>query len=732
MNKEKIIKIIQNKKGITFKEIKNELKFYKRDDLRMLDKTLRELGRENKIYYSSKKETYHIKDEEVYIGEFHETRHSYSFIEIEGEKDEKELSFFCPQKFSMNALNGDTVKFKVFDSMNRDGEVKKVAKVLRIMKRNGSNIMGEIKLDDSNKFTFLPIDFINQKHKYHILNPENLKVGNFVNAKFIDYQNHVVEIKITEVIFPEFKAQYDHIFTLRKYNKGINFPKEIETLTKEDFLANLVIDPNIDKNRVDLTSELVYTIDGASSKDLDDAVSISSDEKYYTLKVHIADVSYYVTRGSILDKEAKNRANSIYLIDFVRPMLPKFLSNDLCSLNPNEVKNTMTAEIKIDKKTGDQVSASFYKSKILSKHRLTYEDVDRFYENDFSFSDKDLEASLLLAKEISELLRKRKINLGMIDFVLPEIKIDIDENKEPIKIYDKYQTESEKVIEDLMVAANEEVAKYLTSKNILAVYRIHPKPNLEKLEELRFFAKTVYRPELFKNPDDWNNILEFTNTPSDQVTSKQLSKYISSIEELENNTFLKVNLIQTMEKARYEIDNSGHYALGLTHYLHFTSPIRRYADLEVHRLLTESIMSTSKTKTIKQSEQQIKNLSEISEHISEVEKESVQIERSLKDIKKARFLKDHMNSGQKFKGKIVNILSFGFFVDVDQKFQGLVRYEVLGEDFVPSEDKLKVFNQKNKTTLNLYDEVEVNILDINLLQGTIDMDFIKDESNSSK
>ncbi len=730
MNKEEILKIIREEKGATFKTIKNSLELYKKEDLRSLDRFLRSLAKENLIYFNAKREQYFLKDEEVYIGEFHETRHSYSFIEIEN--DEEELSFFCPQKFSMNALNGDTVKFKVFDSVNRDGEVKKVAKVLRIMKRNGSNIMGEIKLNDKGELSFIPIDFINQKHNYQIINKENLKIGNFVNAKFVDYKNYIIEIKITEVIFPEFKALYDHIFTLRKYNKEINFPQEIENLTKEDFLSTLKIEEQLDEKRIDLTDELIYTIDGESSKDLDDAISVSEDNEFYTLKVHIADVSYYVQRGSILDKEAKNRANSIYLIDFVRPMLPKFLSNDLCSLNPNEIKNTMTAEIKINKLSGDQVSAKFYKSKILSKHRLTYENVDKFYGGTFSFGDVELEKSLLLAKDLAEVLRQRKIDLGMIDFVLPEIKVDIDEEKEPIKIYDKYQTESEKVIEDLMVAANEEVAKYLTNKHILSIYRIHPKPNLEKLEELRMFAKTVFKPELFKNPTDWQNILAFTNTPADLITSKQLSKYISSIEELDNNVFLKVNLIQTMEKARYEIQNSGHYALGLTHYLHFTSPIRRYADLEVHRLLTESIMSTDKNKLIHQPENQINYLKATAEHISEVEKESIQIERSLKDIKKARFLKKHMNDGQVFEGKVVNILSFGFFVDVDQKFQGLVRYELLGEEVEPTENKLKLIDKKNKKTINLYDYVKVKILDINLLHGTIDMELIRDENNSDK
>ncbi len=731
-----------SKNGVKFIEIK---KFLNKNKFNItpkeLDNFLRSLINEGKIYYNFKKELYFEKDLDVYIGEFKETRHSYSFVEVSPETDNvnksgnalnnKELvSFFCPDKFSMNALNGDIVKFKLLSSLDKNGQEKTVAKVIRILKRNGSNILGEIQLDDFDIPTFIPIDFINQKHTYSITNDVKLTEGNFVVAKFIDYKNFTILIEIIEILFDNFTPEYDNILTLKKYNKDLDFSNEIKELNINTFLKTFKPDKISDSNRVDLTNELIYTIDGISSKDLDDAVSVFENPDSYTLKVHIADVSYYVKENSLLDIEARKRANSIYLIDYVSPMLPKFLSNELCSLNPGEVKNVFTAEMIIDKITGEIKNSKFYKAKIISKYRLTYEEVDKFFENSLSF-DKPLEDSLILAQKISLLLRKQKISLGMIDFVLPEIKIDIDELGNPIKIYDKYQTNSEKIIEDLMVAANESVAKYLTTKSISAIFRVHPKPNLEKLEELRIFAKTIYREDQFPNANDWTNITSFINTPSNLITSKILSKYIHSIEDLENNTFLKVNLIQTMEKARYEINNSGHYALGLEYYLHFTSPIRRYADLIVHRMLANSIFSSKPDHTIFQTDSDFKTLNLIAENISELEKETMQIERSLKDIKKARYLKKLMETTSTFDGKIVNILSFGFFVDVNEQFLGLVRYKNFTDEVEPTENKLKIHNKTKKTFLNLFDKVKVNILEINLIHGTIDMELI-DESNSKE
>ncbi len=715
--KERILKIIkQNRNGVTFHLIKDHLNDGQNLNLRAINGFLTELINDKEIFYRSRTNTYHLKDKDFLMGTFSETRHAYSFIEVDLDDGTKE-SYFCPAKFSSNALDGDTVKFKLLPSKNRDGEDSFIAKVLRIVKRNGNNILGIVTPKEGG--FFLKTMDLFQKHEYKIINPQEYKTNNFVVAKFVDYKNDVILVKIEELLSETFNASIDHLYVLKKFAKKITFPDKINALKRSDFSQK---EKQIESDRKDLRGELIYTIDGKTSKDLDDAISISKDENFYYLKVHIADVSHYVQENDMIDEIASERTTSIYLIDYVLPMLPEVLSNDLCSLNPNTEKLAMTVEMKINK-SGEIVDSKLYKSIIISKHRLFYEEVDAFLAGDETiYQDEALKANLKLADELSKVLHLRKIGLGMIDFVLPEIKVEIDENKEPVRIYNKFQTKSERIIEDLMVAANETVAKFLIDRKLNALFRIHLKPLEEKLEALRMFSKTIYRPQDFKNQDDYNKILGFINKHASELTSKDLAEYIKIVSELPNHIFLKVNLIQTMEKARYEIDNMGHYALGLQNYLHFTSPIRRYPDLIVHREIKKFL----KDANYKQDEPHIKYLEKMAALSSEREKEAVQIERGLTDIKRARFLVKLQKEDKQpyFVGRVVNILSFGFFIDVDNQFQGLIRYQSMEDDeYSNDEQSLKVVGKNNKKVIRLFDEVKVAIKDVNIAQGTIDMEL---------
>ncbi len=719
--KDRILKIIkQNNNGITFHLIKDNLYEGQNLNLREINSYLTELINDKEIFYRSRTNTYHLKDKSFLVGTFSETRHAYSFIEVDLDDGTKE-SYFCPAKFASNALDGDTVKFKLLPSKNRDGEDSFIAKVVRIIKRNGNNILGVVTPEEGG--FFLKTMELFQKHKYKIINPQDYKDNNFVVAKFVDYKNDVILVKVEELLSETFSASIDHLYVLKKFSKKITFPDQIKALKASDFVKD-----EVETDRKDLRDELIYTIDGKTSKDLDDAVSLSKDQQFYYLKVHIADVSHYVREDDLIDQVASERTTSIYLIDYVLPMLPEILSNDLCSLNPNTEKLAMTIEMKINE-NGEIVASKMYKSTIISKYRLFYEEVDAFLAGDDSvYADETLKDNLKLANELSQILHLRKIGLGMIDFVLPEIKVEIDENKEPVRIYNKFQTKSERIIEDLMVAANETVAKYLIDRELNALFRIHLKPLEEKLEALRLFSKTIYRPQDFKSQDDYNKILGFVNKHASELTSKDLAEYISIVSELPNHIFLKVNLIQTMEKARYEIDNMGHYALGLQNYLHFTSPIRRYPDLIVHREIKKFL----KNKDYKQDEAHIKYLEKMASLSSEREKEAVQIERGLTDIKRARFLVKLQQEQEQsyFVGRVVNILSFGFFIDVDNQFQGLIRYQSMEDDeYSNDEQSLKVVGKNNKKIIRLFDEIKISIKDVNIAMGTIDMELYN-ESDS--
>lgn len=714
--KKEIIELI-TKKPSSFKEIRDALGIRDYNQSKNLNSLLSTLVKEQKIYYRYKEEKYYLKDSNFYLGEFIETRHAYSFIKVENNETKEEISYFNPKRFSLNALDGDIVRFKLISSTNSKGEESQIAKVLRIVKRNGRSTLGEVFFD--NKLNFWTLKTVEQfqKHTYKIINPKGLDEGNFVSVKFDDYIEGIIYVKVEEKIAKKFNALIDHRYVMKRYSKEIEFPNDVKELDIEKITNNL----KERTNRIDLSNELTYTIDGIKSKDLDDAVSIKEKENSFILMVHIADVSYFVPKGSILDLEAKKRSNSIYLIDFVNPMLPRILSNDLCSLNPNVQKKTMTVEMEISKVDGKLLNYKIFPSTIVSNHRLVYEEVDKFLKGDTSiFEDKNLQDSLYMIKKLAKILRAKKINSGMIDFELPETIIKIDENKEPISITSKYQTESEKIIEDLMVVTNETVALFLEKNKAYSIFRIHEQPDQEKLDALKLFSKTVYSEDNFKDPKDYQKILEFINN-NENITSKDLANYIKVIDTLENHIFLKVNLIQTMEKARYEVQNKGHYALGLNHYLHFTSPIRRYPDLVVHRIINQILENKN---NFKQSEEEIEELRTISMKASEIEKETMQIERSLMDIKKARFLKKLKEKQSIFAGRIVNILSFGFFVDIDNTFQGLVRY---GDDFEASENKLEITNKKTNKKYRLYDKVTVSIQDIVVSQGMIDMKVIEDE-----
>ncbi len=610
----------------------------------------------------------------------------FGFVELDNQK-----SIFILNKNINGALNGDDVEVKYFQDVNYPDKLQGI--ITNVVKRNKLFFVGTI-MQMKDTFSIKPLDK-RIKGPFQLTSQQPITVDDQVKVQITKVTPFYIFCEVIKVLGKSDDVAMDVLSAI----EDANIPYEFNhaTMLEANKLPQFV-EPSLLVNRRDLRSKLIVTIDGDDTKDFDDAVEVTKlANGNYLLGVHIADVSYYVKESSSLDQEAKMRGTSVYLVDRVIPMLPQELSNGICSLNPNVDRLTLSAEMEINAK-GETVKYDIYPSVINSKNRLTYQEVNKYYHQQHQFGDKDLEKMLNEALDLSKIIRQYKEREGYIDFEITESKIIVDEFNKPIEIIAREHGESEKLIEDFMVRANETVAHHVANAKLPFIYRVHDKPDLERLVNLEGVIK----------------VLGLDVKIPRHAIPKEFALTINQIKALRFDDFMKVMMLRTMAKAVYSPNNIGHFGLASKFYTHFTSPIRRYPDLMVHRMLRTYFFENNKSS----SKHFADVLPNISDSASAAEQRSMELERKVDDIKKAQFYEQFI--GKNFIGQITTINKYGFFVEFPNKAGGLVHASTLLDNKYTVSDNGLVFESKNRR-LVIGDEVDVTVVSTHKNEGKIDL-----------
>ena len=669
----------------TFQEILQLLEWSQKK--RKMYKQLLNAWEESGDIYLKRNGRYTLPEKEGFVkGEISISSGNFGFLDINGE-----ASVFIPGAYLNTAMNGDTVLVRIL-KQSSDGTKKREGEVYKVIKRNRDVIVGVFE----NNLSFGFVRPRNSPKDIYI--PKKLirgaKTGDLVAVK-VDFwgdEERKPEGAIVSILGSP--KDTEALISSLLLNEGIEekFPNEVlQELDKidEDFSDEL-------KNRKDLRHLDIITIDGSDAKDLDDAVYVEKMEDGYKLFVSIADVSYYVRENTELDTEALKRGNSIYLVDRVIPMLPRKLSNNLCSLNPNEDKLTFTVEMDLDKK-GKVVRNDFYKSVIKSKYRMTYENVNTILEKNEESEEyrnlydkyRKIDEMLKNMLELSKIIRNNKKRRGSIDFELPEIKVVLDENKAVKDIVLRSRGEAERIIEDFMVIANETVAEKLFWEEIPAIYRVHEDPDKAKVQALNeTLIKFGYSLKGLEeiHPGKFQNIIErTTGLPEGYLIHKLI--------------------LRAMQRARYANKNLGHFGLASKYYLHFTSPIRRYSDLIVHRMLGRSI---EKFMNEKEKAKYGANFEAIASSISRTERIADKLEEDSVKIKLIEYMQDKI--GQVYIARLSGMNKNKIFMELENHIEVVYNVTTARDNFIYDEENFKIIDKRNNESYTMGSTMKVSVV----------------------
>ncbi|MBI5755648.1 MAG: ribonuclease R [Nitrospirae bacterium] len=621
----------------------------------------------------------------------------YGFVipDTEGATD-----IYIPRRNMMGAMHSDRVVARV-ESIKADG--RREGRIIRILERFHKKVVG--RFEKGRNFGFIIPNDRKIFYDFYIApgNFEGAKDGELVVAKITSYPQNTrnPEGEIIKILGRATTPGIDTEVIIEEYALPTAFSSEV--LSESEALPEEVTDVMVHGRR-DLRGLKTVTIDGERAKDFDDAVSIEKrQDGHFILWVHIADVSYYVPWDSTLDREAYERGTSVYLPDRVIPMFPEKLSNHICSLNPREDRLTLTVEMLFDG-NGTRTDYRIYESIINSNERMTYTDVRRILTDDdkeLTARYKDTIGSFHIMKELCLKLRTKRMRRGSIDFDLPEPEIIIDLQSKTIEIVKSERNIAHQIIEEFMLSANETVAQHMSGKPVPFIYRVHESPDEDKITEFNEFISSIgYMYKLnHQNPKTFQGLLNKLEGKPEETLINQL-------------------LLRSMKQAKYSAENIGHFGLASQHYTHFTSPIRRYPDLIVHRLIKETIKRHYLKKEKKAALDSI--LPEIARHTSERERKAMEAEREVIELKKLQFMQD--KTGVEYDGVISGVTAFGFFVELkDILVEGLVRVTSLYDDFYKFDEKgYRLMGDRSRKVFRLGDSIRVRVERVDMEKRKID------------
>lgn len=700
-NKDKILNALENEKdAISLIELNDKLGLTTPLELKELENCLNELNSENIVYITKKDKYILYKNCPFFkIGKLAVNKKGFGFVILEKEDD---------LYIDKDNLNGAVHNDYVLAEITKNG-VKKEGRILKVLNRELNNLVGEIVIKDNKKEVVLDDEKLNLILVLDQDSAKNCVEGSKVYLKIVkELGKRKYYVKVAKLIGHKNDPGVDILSIAYKYNIETEFSSDV--ISEIDNIPNEVSESD-KKGRRDLTSDVIFTIDGDDTKDIDDAISLELKGDNYVLGVHIADVSYYCKPNTALGDAAYLRGTSSYLADTVIPMLPHKLSNGICSLNEGVERLTISCVMEINP-SGKVIDYEIFPSVIKSRKKMTYKKVNDILMRDIVDEEylpyKDI---LKEMNNLAKIIRKRKIARGYIDFDLDEAKVLQDENGKAIDIVKRTREDGECLIEDFMIAANETVAEHISNMDLPFIYRVHALPNSEKIDD---FAKLV-------------NIFGYKlDTSTVSLTPKGMQNILSSLEDKPEYKILSSMLLRSMKKAEYSKDNIGHFGLASKNYTHFTSPIRRFPDLTVHRLLRTYLFNHDLSiETIKYYDNA---LVDIAEHSSEREVASVNAERDVMDMKSAEYMESHI--GEIYDGIITSVTSFGFFVELDNLIEGLVHVNSLhGDYYVYVEDLLAMIGKNTKKMYQIGNKVKVKVVAASKATAMIDFEIVEEKNN---
>lgn len=702
--KEQILDLLEKQsKAINLMQINDLLTLKTPEDFKNLELELNELIKEGLVHETKHHEFILVKYcSSLIAGKISVNKSGNAFLLLPEQED-----IFIDRSNTNGAINNDKVLVDIFSNHG-----KKEGKVIKILDRNLKNIVGEITFRKNN-LIFIPDD---KKLDIDIsLTKESTMQcvdGHKVYVEIIKKINNKKYIgRVLKIIGHKNDPKID-ILSIA-YKHGINPEMPNEVLEELKSIPNEVLTSELN-NRKDLTNQMIFTIDGDDTKDIDDAISLELDNNNYILGVHIADVSHYVKPNTALYDEAFKRGTSSYLADTVIPMLPHQLSNGICSLNPGAVRLTISCVMKINNK-GKVIDYDIFPSYIKSAKQMTYKNVNKILmDNEIPDGYEPFKDTLIKMNELAKILRQEKVSRGYIEFDLDEAKIIQNEQGVAIDVVKRVRYDAEKLIEDFMIAANETVATHVSNMDLPFIYRVHDVPNSEKI-------------------DDFMNLLKMMNyslkTRTINLTPLAMQSILNELKDKKEYQILSDILLRSMKKAIYSTNNIGHFGLGSPSYTHFTSPIRRFPDLTVHRLLRTYLFENKlNNETI---DFYNNYLITVAEQSSQREQEAVEAEREVDDMKMAEYMENHV--GEKYHGIIVTVTKFGMFIRLDNLIEGLVHISTLPGFFEYVPELLSLVSKDKKKHYRIGEDVNVLVTGANKNNGQIDFEIIEgDGKNGSK